>query len=287
MESTITIASKKYAFFIHGYPNGPNVFNEHIKQFASKGFECIALNFVAGKDITLNIKNLHETIKSYEILDNMGVRQNYNVLVGHDWGSYESWNVLYSDPTIVDLYITLSIPLNPRPLSIYEDGLVAFKSFYQLFLAFVYYISLIPVIGTLLASFLRNLFDSGLPSYNLDQQYSYPYKEYYYKYIGWFNSFRIFFPHVIQKMFSYSNPLKLKNIPVLGMRGINPKEFINDSLFWSVNEDEELKRINPNNEIVIFPNDGHYFYLTKQQETINYMLNFINKNLHPNMKKFM
>jgi pimeloyl-ACP methyl ester carboxylesterase len=275
--SSVTQDVIKYAFFVHGYPNGPNVFNKYVTDFTSKGFKCVSLNFRTGVSIEDNVNKLYQTIKSYETLDAFGKRSNHNILIGHDWGASESWDLIYDNPDIIDLFIPLSIPLNIRPLSIYEDGLEAFKSFYQLLLIFVYYISLIPIIGVTMASYIRAILSSSA-SKDLDNKYPPDHEEYYYKWIGWFVSFRIFVPHYFQTL-AKKDINRLKYIPILGMRGTDNREFINDSLFWDKNSDYEIKILNPHNEIAIFPTDGHWFYLTKYDQTLAIMLNFIDKNI--------
>jgi pimeloyl-ACP methyl ester carboxylesterase len=63
-------------------------------------------------------------------------------------GAVVAWKLLAKEPNIVNRYVAMSVSQRLTPLSIWENGLLSQRFWYQLLIISSYYLALFPIIGS-------------------------------------------------------------------------------------------------------------------------------------------
>eukprot|EP00933_Yihiella_yeosuensis_P050122 TRINITY_DN4788_c0_g1_i2.p1 TRINITY_DN4788_c0_g1~~TRINITY_DN4788_c0_g1_i2.p1 ORF type:complete len:331 (+),score=17.82 TRINITY_DN4788_c0_g1_i2:46-993(+) len=145
--------------FLHGWPDSADVWRAQIDHFVEKGFRCIALempNYGAhgerclwGYDYDTLAVMVGNTLRRLKAGSGIPA-----ILVGHDLGAFIGYIVERSQPTL--LRALVSFDVSPAPNA--SLGICLAVIAYQLHNVLVFLLSLVPIIGPLIADFLFRAF---------------------------------------------------------------------------------------------------------------------------------
>ena len=144
LEYKIVGNGPKTMIFIHGWPDGPDLWDDLVKHF-SKKFRCVCLtlpNFGNHTDNNYSTSDLsfpNLVLLITNTINKLQSDQNEKkiILIGHDWGAYLSYMLEQAHPELIEKLITLDIGAHNKATSL---GFIAFMVGYQFYLVMAWII---------------------------------------------------------------------------------------------------------------------------------------------------
>lgn len=257
LELLIKGAGAQTMFFIHGWPDGPELWNETVAAFSSQyRCACVTLPGYSAQDEGKLKPNFAElTHLLAQTIQELQKDQEHKkiILVGHDWGAYLAYMVEQKYPDLVDRLITLDIGGHNKATG---PKMVAMMLGYQCALITAEKIgSLSPKIGDSITSTMARILKAPNPApANIKMNYLYR--------------------HLWQGLLSKKDSSALlkkytPQSPTLFLYGAK-KPFMFHSDYW-------LKKISalPGSKVVEMKGSGHWIMRDEPQKMIELLKDFL------------